>query len=169
MLEFLKRLGIRAVRRVVVTVVGLAITLAWWSLRPGDSKNANQDSLPTTVWGGGSELTIEAQSNCDAYVYVSFEGHDEAFADRGLLEARENMAAGTHTWTIDVPTQVGGLVELGVRQPKQGDQLSWRLFVDGQLVDEQSQSLDEPLEEGWGFALQMGFDDYGNAQVAQDW
>jgi hypothetical protein len=168
--DFIKRIGIRAARRVVLTVASLAITLLWWSIRPGDSNNAHQDSLPDDVWGGGgSELTIEAQSNCPAYVYVTFEGAEDAWADKGLLEARENMPAGSHTWTIDVPQHVSGIVELGVRQPEVGNELSWRLFVDGQLVDEQSQALREELEPGWGFALQMGFDDFANAQLAQDW
>ena len=161
------------VKRALTSVVGLAIVLAWWSLRPGDSKNVHTAGIPAVVWGGGgAQLTIEAQANCAAYVSISFEGDggpNGPLADHGLLEAREEIDGGSHTWTIDVPEHVGGMVEMGASQPTTGNQLSWRLLVNGRQVDQQSESLDQPLEKGYAFFLQTAFDDYGSAEVAEDW
>ena len=156
----------RLVKRVVMTVLGLAVTLIWWSIRGSDSNVQNADRIPATVWGGGGgTLTIEVRSTCAARLHVSFHTNQE---DQEMMETWEDLEAGTRTWTIDVPGGVGGCVELGAVEPKQGDTLAWQISTNGKVVDEQFDELKEPLEKGYAFFIQSFFEDYSTGEFAAD-
>ena len=63
----------RLVKRALMTVLGIVVTLAWWSIRGGDSNTQSADEIPATVWGGGGgTLTIEVHATCAAQFRVSF-------------------------------------------------------------------------------------------------
>ena len=98
---------------------------------------------------------------------VSFSKEGESGEERHL-ETWEDVAAGHHVWTIDVPSGVGGYVELGAVDPKPGDELRWTVAVDGETVDEQTEALEKPLEENYAFFLQAYFDDYASGTLAED-
>ena len=69
------------------------------------------------------------------------------------------------SWSVDVPSQVGGYIEIQADSPNVGDKLRMRLKVNGRVVDEQSEKLDQPLQAGTAFFLQDHFQDYSKALV----
>jgi hypothetical protein len=85
--------------------------------------------------------------------------------DERSLETFEDVAAGHYRWPIDVPSDVGGTVELSAVDPKPGDELRWAVAVNGETVDEQSEALEKPLQQGYGFFLQAYFDDYASGAL----
>jgi hypothetical protein len=155
---------------ILKSLAGLAVVLAWWTIRgpADDPSHESAKEIPTTVWGGGGgSLAIEADTTSAAQMRVSFSEAGESGEERSL-ETWEDVAAGHHAWTIDVPSGVSGYVELGAVDPKPGDELRWTLAVNGKTVDEQSDALEKPLEPGWGFALQTYFDDYASGSLGED-
>ncbi|HXV35615.1 MAG TPA: hypothetical protein VEC18_00605 [Myxococcota bacterium] len=154
-------------KSILKSLAGLALVLAWWTLRGAgdDPSQESADSIPTTVWaGGGGQLAIEADTTTAAQMRVSFSENGET-GDERSLSSWEDIAAGHHSWLIDVPKGVSGYVDLGAVEPQPGDKLHWTLSVDGRMVDEQAQTLDAPLEDGWAFGIQAYFDDYASGQL----
>ena len=153
-------------KRGVLAIAGMVVTLVWWSIRPGHDTTASADRIPDTVWnGGGGALTIETESSCPATIRVSFS--EEAGEERSL-ETWEKIPADKRTWTIDVPPNTGGYIDLGAEAPKVGDRLRWTLKVNGDVVDEQAETLEEELKSGYAFGLVAFFDDYGTAELGED-
>ena len=152
-------------KRLVLAVLGVVVTLAWWSFTGDRSSSiAEVKGIPSKVWeGGGGMLAVEVETTSPARFSISFS--DEK--DRNL-EAWTLVDAGTHSWTVNVPPGAGGYIELGAQEPKVGDKLSWKITLNGTTVDEQSESLDEPLKDGWAFALQSGYDDYSKMEKVED-
>lgn len=149
---------------------GLALVLAWWTLKgpPDDPNHESSQGIPTTVWeGGGASFEIEADTTSAAQMRVSF-SQEIGDGDEKQLETWEDVPAGHHRWTIDVPSGVGGYVELGAVDPKPGDELRWTLRVDGETIDEQTETLERPLEENYAFFLQSYFDDYASGNFEED-
>ncbi len=156
----------RFLQRAVMTVLGLVVMLAWWSIRGGDSNVVTEDSIPATVWGGGGgTLTVEVHASCAAKLLVNFEGQE----DEQSLNSWQEVEGGTHTWTIDVPREVGGYMELNAIDPPTGDTLSWQVRLNDAVVDEQFDQLQEPLENGYAFFIQAYYDDFSTGQLASDW
>jgi hypothetical protein len=159
----------RLLKRVLLSVLGMVITLVWWSIRPGHDNHSSVDHIPASVWdGGGGVLTIETDASCPAILRVSFYESEKEYGEGRQLETWEKIPAGARTWTIQVPPGAGGTVELNAESPKVGDRLQYTLKVNGEVVDEQSESLDEELESGYAFAVQTEFDDYGKAQLSEN-
>jgi hypothetical protein len=157
------------VKSLAKTLAGLAIVLAWWTIRgPGESTGETADHIPTVVWDGGAgTLTIHAETSTPAQMRVSFSEHDENLESPRSLETYEDVTAGSHAWTISVPANVGGYVELSATEPQPGATLRWTLEANGTKVDEQSDQLEKPLEPGYGFFLQTYFDDYGTGELGE--
>lgn len=151
------------------TLIGLALVLGWWTLRgPGDSAGETADHIPSVVWDGGAgAMTIRTETTCPAQMRVSFSDHGEEVESPRSLEAWENVPAGSHSWTIDVPGEVGGYVELSAESPQPGDRLTWSIEVGGATVDEQTETLEKALEPGYGFFLQSYFDDYATGTFGE--
>jgi len=154
------------------TAVGLALMLGWWRLKGavvGDGPaEETADRIPTAVWeGGGGHLAIDVDTTSAAQMRVSFSEEGESGQERHLA-TWEDVAAGHHTWTIDVPSGVSGYVELGAADPKPGDELRWTVAVNGETVDEQSDQLEKPLQKGYAFALLAYFDDYASGTLGDD-
>jgi len=149
------------------SAAGLALVLGWWTLTgpPDDPNHESESRIPSAVWGGGGgTLSIEADTTSAAQMRVSFgEKGDEG--DERSLDSWEDVAAGHYSWTIDVPSGVGGYVELSAVDPKQGDELRWTVAVNGESVDEQSDRLEGPLEKGYAFGLQTYFDEYASGTL----
>jgi hypothetical protein len=151
-------------KRVLLAVVGVAITLGWWTLRGGGSGSVAQQGIPAKVWsGGGGTLSVQVETSCPAKMSIGFE---ERGKDAGAksLETWEQVGAGTHSWTVDVPPAAGGYIELNAVEPKVGDHLKWSVSVNGQVIDEQSETLHEALKQGYAFFLQIHLEDYGQAK-----
>ncbi len=154
-------------KRGVMSILGVVVMLAWWSFRGSDANTESADKIPVKVWDGGAgTMTIDVESTSAAQMRVSF---SELGKDDGRsLETYEDVPAGSHSWTIDVPARTGGYVELSAVDPKPGDKLSWKVSVNGSVVSEQAETLAQPLEENTGFFLQSYFAEYGTGTLGDD-
>jgi len=139
--------------------------LAWWSYGPGSKGKpvTTENHIPSKVGTGGQMLEINAESTSAATMRVSFERLDKPPGEQMILDSLEKIPAGTKSWSIDVPSGVGGYIELDADHPNAGDTLTMRVHMNGKLVDEQTDKLDGPLEQGTAFFVQDHYDDYSKA------
>jgi hypothetical protein len=156
----------QVVKALVRTVLGLVLVLGWWTITGNSiSTEPAQDKIPTSVFGGGSaKLEIEAEASTPARMLVSF---SDDSGDRHL-ETYEDVGAGTYRWSVDVPSAIGGYVELNAVAPKAGDRLKFRVLSNGRQVFEDSDELEKPLEPGYAFFVQAYFDDYAKGKLSED-
>ena len=158
----LKNLAIR----LGLTILGVAITLTWWTLHPGKSNTQSKNSIPASVWGGGAtKIEVEAESSSGASMNISFSDHSKPAGEQPILETQEKLTAngGTRTWSVNVPDKVGGYIELDAEHPKAGDWLKWRVLINGKVVNEDKQVLEKDLEPNTAFFLQLYYPEYGKA------
>jgi hypothetical protein len=154
------------VKALIRTVLGLVLVIGWWTITGNSISTApDQDKIPTIVFGGGAGvLEIEAETTSPARMLVSFS--DES-GDRHL-ETYEDVGVGTFRWSVDVPSEIGGYVELNAVAPKAGDRLKFRILSNGREVFEDSDQLETPLEPGYAFFVQAYFDDYAKGKLSED-
>ena len=148
----MKKLAMRA----AISLVGMAITLGWWSLR-GSSGSADDtlEKIPAAVWEGGDNgLTIEVEVSGPARINAAFHGPAPSGDERRHLEAWENIPAGRHSWTIVLPAGTGGVLDLGIPEPKIGSRMAWTVRLNGQTIVQESDTLEKPLQPGYAFGLQ---------------
>jgi hypothetical protein len=155
----IKKLAIRG----GLALLGMGATLAWWTLHPGDSNTKSADHIPAKVWAGGNTLDIEVDSSSAATMRVSFTDHEKPAGSQPTLETWEKIPAGARSWSIDVPSGVGGYIEIEADKPNAGDKLTMRVKMNGHSVDEQSEKLEGALQPGTAFFVQDHFDDYSKA------
>jgi hypothetical protein len=158
----LKKLAIR----LGLGVLGTAAVLTWWTIHPGPSHTQTANTIPASVWGGGpTKITVEVESSCAAHMDITFSDHSKPAGEQKSLETRETMAAGagSRSWSVDVPDQVGGYLEFEADRPKAGDWLKWRVSFNGKVIKEEREVLEKDLEPNTAFFLQLYFDDYSKA------
>ncbi|HEX5000835.1 MAG TPA: hypothetical protein VFY29_21600 [Terriglobia bacterium] len=150
-------------KRAVLAILGVVVMLAYWTFTGRGSNNGpTAAGIPAKVHdGGGGLLAINVDSTSAARFSISFSD------DNKSEEFWTPVPAGPHTWVIDVPKGSGGYIELDAENPKVGDKLSWKISLDGKIVDEQSDTLDQPLPNGYAFFLQSDYEDY-SAISAED-
>lgn len=136
--------------------------LAWFTYGPKGNGGASENHIPAQVGRGGQTLRIEAESSSPATMRVSFEHLSKPVGQPQSLQSWENIPAGARSWRIDVPPGVGGYIELGADHPNPGDTLTMRVRMNGKLLDEQTDTLNAPLEPNAAFFLQDHFDDYSD-------
>ena len=153
-------------KAIVRTVLGLVLVVGLWTITGNRiSTDPAQDKIPASVFGGGAaKLEIEAETSTAATMAISFS--DES--GERHLETYERVAAGTYRWTVDVPGDIGGYVELNADEPKAGDRLKFRIAANGRTVFEDSDQLDQPLEPGYAFFVQAYFDDYAKGELSDE-
>lgn len=113
-------------KKIPVSAASLALVLGWWTLQgklTGDSKGpATSDKIPSKLWeGGGTMLTIDVESSDPAVLraYFASTAENEGTPMRSL-DTYEKVAAGEHSWTVDVPATVGGNLEFQAsKNPRQ--------------------------------------------------
>jgi hypothetical protein len=151
-----------------LSLLGTALTLAWWSYGPGPKGRPvpNENHIPSKVGIGGQMLEIDADSTSAATMRVSFERLDKPPGEQIILDSFEKIPAGKKSWSIDVPSGVGGYIELEADHPNVGDTLTMSVHMNGKLVDEQTDKLDQPLEPKSAFFVQDHYDDYSLAALA---
>jgi hypothetical protein len=150
-------------KRAALAVVGMVVTLGYWSFM-GDGGSSAVEGIPAKVWeGDGGVLSVEVESTTPARFSISFSDDN----DRSL-ETWTPLKAGTQTWTMSIPRGAGGYIELGAENPKVGDKLSWKITLNGETVEEQSETLNEPLTSGYAFFLQSAYDDYSTMKAEDD-
>jgi hypothetical protein len=156
----MRRLLIRA----GTAVLGTVVILTWWTYGPHKHNTvASSAHIPAKVADGGQKLEIEVNTTGPARMFVSFEQLDKPFGQQQLLNSWEDIPAGARSWTIDVPAGMGGDIELLATNPAAGTELSLRVRMNGELVDEQGEKLEGALEPNTAFCVQDHFDDYSKA------
>jgi hypothetical protein len=159
----------QAMKQLLKAAAGLAIVLAWWTLRgPGEDTTETAEKIPSVVWDGGAgSMTIRAETTTPARMRVHFSEEVEGAEPARSLETWEDVAAGSHSWTIAVPANVSGYLELGATDPKPGDRLRWSIEAGSATVDEQDETLQQALEENHAFFLQTCFDDLASGTLGE--
>jgi len=159
-------------KRAVLGVLGVALTLGFWSAKGWFMSEANATSahIPEKVWdGGGGTVFIEVETTDSARVSATFETDNRIdAADHKYLESWEPVEPGLHTYKIDVPAHVSGTVELEADTPKVGSQVRVTVKIDGSTVAEDRQTLTEPIQPGYAFFAQVHLDDYATGAPAED-
>jgi len=149
--------------RAGIAVLGVVITLTWWTIRKGDSHVQSVSKIPAKVWAGGHTLEVEAETSCAAKMSISFADISKPVGEQPQMQTLEKVSPGTYTWTIDVPAQVGGYIELDADAPQVGDTLKIKVKIDGKFIGEDSGKLEKPLEPRYTFGVQRYYDDYSKA------
>jgi hypothetical protein len=147
-----------------LALLGMAITLTWWTIRPDGHKVQQSSSIPARVGAGGNTMEISVEGAGAATMRVGFEDLSKPAGSQEVLDSWEKVPAGAHNWSIDVPSGLGGYVEFEADAPKVGDKLTMQIRMNGELVADQGETLDSPLEPNYAFALQEHFDDYSKAR-----
>jgi hypothetical protein len=163
----------RLLKKSVMTVLGVVVMLGWWTVRGRFEGKASADSLshiPAKVWdGGGGTVVIEAEASEPARVSASFATNLQVDdPNHRFLESREKMEAGTRSFTIDVPRNVGGTAEVSIENPRVGSKVRLAIRVNDRVVAEDAVTLDEPLKPGYGFFAQLELGDYSTGKLAED-
>lgn len=143
----LKNLATRA----GMAVLGVVMTLAWWSFRGGSGiATTALDRIPDRVFAADAgTLDIEVETSGPARMHAAFEKQEP----HTMLEATEMIGAGSRSWTIAVPAGTYASFNLTAEKPQVGAKLRWVLRLNGKVIAEESQTLDAPLKDGWAFGL----------------
>ena len=148
-----------------MAILGIAVTLIWWSIRGSNDHSQSVDRIPEKVWeGGAATMTINVESSCPARLSITF-SEEKDDGDGRHLEAWEKMKAGSHSWAINLPAHAGGYIDLTADSPEVGARMTWAIKINDRVIAEETQTLDEPLKAGYAFGLQTYMDDYPSASV----
>lgn len=160
--DWLQRAGVK----LITSVVGVAIALAWFSFSGGGGDYKELKRLPETVFDGGSgELTFEFKTNQPADLWATFERYSDDDSDEEIAVRRE-FTPGRYERTVDVGPDTYVYFELKIEEPKVGAEIDWKVYLDGKEVMRESLELDEPLEDGYAFFVQFEAD---SIEDLRDW
>jgi len=159
-------------KRIGLGALGVALMLGFWTVKGwlvGEA-SATSAHIPDKVWeGGGGSVVLEVETTGPARVSASFETNDQVDnAGHKFLETWERVEPGLHLYTVELPREVSGIVEAGIDDPKVGARVRVAVKVHGETVAEDSQTLTEPLQAGYGFFAQVELDDYLTGRPARD-
>jgi hypothetical protein len=155
-------------KRVAFGVVGMVLVLGWWTLTGKRDIAPSLDKIPSKVWeGGAGQVTVEAESSDPATMHAEFERPDISDPSKRhqRLQSTEKVAAGQHTWTIDVPASTFAILEFEAIGPKTGSKLTWTVHAGGRQIAQESQTLDKPLQANEAFFLQVQATDLASGKL----
>ena len=156
------------IKKAVGTLLGLAVVLGYWTFVDSGTKTESADKIPAKVWvGGAGTMQVESDATSAAQMRVSFYERSES-DDAKSLETYEDVSPGFHVWTIDLPANTGGYVELNAVKPKVGDKLSMKVLINGKVAYEENSTLEQELQPNYAFFTQAYFDDYAQAKLGDD-
>ena len=156
---------LKLLKRSALAILGVVVCLVWWSIRGGDGGGDTVEGIPEKIWeGGAGTMTIDVETSGPARLNLTCSQSLPDDEERHI-ECWEQMDAGTHSWTIDIPAGGGGYIDLTAEEPAVGARLSWVVRVNDMVVAEEAQTLDQPLEPNYAFGLQVFMDDYATASV----
>jgi hypothetical protein len=152
--------------RLGLSVLGTVVTLLWWTYHDKGSSAQSMSHIPAKLAEGGNQLVIEVEGSTPSTLRVDLEDLSKPIGQQILINASEKVPAGTHTWTVDVPSGIGGYIEFEADHPNPGDTLTQRVKINGKEVDNQSERLDSPLQPNTAFFVQFERDDFSHADSA---
>lgn len=160
MKKLLLRLGLSA--------LGVVATLLWWTYHDTGPKAQSSSRIPAKVGEGGNQLIVEVEATTPSTLRINFDDVRKPIGEQILLEAWEKVPAGSHTWTVDIPTGIGGYVEFEADHPNAGDSLTQRIKINGKELDSQTDRLDGALQPNTAFFVQFHRDDFSSAEAAPE-
>jgi hypothetical protein len=155
----------RLLLRLGLSVLGTVVTLLWWTYHDKGSSAQSMSHIPAKVADGGNQLVIEVEGSTASTMRIDFEDLSKPVGQQILLNAWEKVPAGPHTWTVDIPSGIGGYIEFEADHPNPGDTLTQRVKINGKEVDSQTDRLDSALEPNTAFFVQFERNDFSHAEA----
>jgi hypothetical protein len=121
--------------------------------------------IPAQLGEGGNQLVVETETTTLSTLRLNLEDLRKPAGQQILLDAWEKIPAGPHSWTIEIPSGIGGYIELEADHPNPGDTLTQRVRINGKQVDSQSDRLDSVLQPNTAFFVQFQRDDFSSADA----
>ncbi len=153
----------RLLIRLGLSILGTVITLLWWTYHGAGSHAQQVSHVPAKVLQGGNQLVIATEASAPSTMRISFEDLSRPIGEQIVVESWEKIPAGSRTFTVDVPSGIGGYIELEADHPNAGDALTVSVKVNGQNIEHETDKLDRPLEPNTAFFVQFHHDDYSKA------
>lgn len=154
--EMLQGLGPRLLGRagtwVVTTVMGVALTLGYWTCT-GDSGGMDTvDQVPAAFFDGGDTYAVDFYLNQPGWLYVSVQ-RDERSHDDHYLEAIELFEPGEWTVEFGAPPDTILYFDLSVTDPQPGGEVRWTILRNDTRIWSESRVMEPDYPENWGFGL----------------
>jgi hypothetical protein len=155
----------KLILRLGLSALGVAATLLWWTYHDTGSSAQSMSHIPAKVGEGGNRLVVETESTTPSTFRINFDDLRKPIGEQILVKSSEKIPAGPHSWTVDIPSGIGGYIELEADHPNPGDTLSQRVRINGKEVDSQSVRLDSALQPNTAFFVQFRRDDFSSADA----
>lgn len=157
------------VRKVVIGALGVVLTLACWSLLGPRHRDETivRGQLPARVWGGGDHhLTVESDTTVGCRLALSLQGPKPGQRDaQRHFSASVDLPPGRHTHTVEFPASTRfGYLDLGATAPALGDVVRWVVRLDGQVIDDDGDALEEALGDNEAMFLTLDLGDFLGGQ-----
>jgi hypothetical protein len=147
------------VRRIVLAVIGMVITLTWWTITGrgsgGSGSAPKAEHIPKVLWSGiEGPLGVEVNLAGAGKVEIDFEEMKE-HGERKHLHTAETLTPGPHRFDIRVPKDVGASIEVTMDHPKTGDRMVYALYGGDTKVYQFDETAppdfkpDSPWQEGF--------------------
>jgi hypothetical protein len=143
------------VTKAITSALGLVLFIGWISVTGGDDEGHVEQlaELPAAVFdGGGGMVGIELELNEPAELHATFERWDENDESETVSVVR-SLEPGDHSFEVDLSEDAYAFFQVGIDEPPVGAEMSWRVTLDGELLTEETQQLDKPLDPRYAFAL----------------
>jgi hypothetical protein len=157
----------RMAAKIALAVLGLVLWMGHVTLCDGGDAGEYREvaELPGVVFGGGGgRLEIDVHLNQPGELNASFERLDEV-EEETSIGSSQSLAPGDHRFDVDVADATYGYFEVGIPDASVGARIEWSVSLDGETLDSQEIELEEPLQPGHAFFVQLEFDDV--AQLRQ--
>ena len=155
----------KLILRLGLSALGIAATLLWWTYHDTGSSAQSMSHIPAKVGEGGNRLVVETETTTPSTFRITFDDLRKPVGQQILVESWEKIPAGPHSWTVDIPSGIGGYIELEADHPNSGDTLTQRIRINGKEVDSQSDRLDSALQPNTAFFVQFHRDDFSSAEA----
>jgi hypothetical protein len=155
----------KLILRLGLSALGIAATLLWWTYHDTGSSAQSMSHIPAKVGEGGNRLAVETETTTPSTFRITFDDLRKPVGQQILVESWEKIPAGPHSWTVDIPSGIGGYIELEADHPNPGDTLTQRIRINGKEVDSQSDRLDSALQPNTAFFVQFHRDDFSSADA----
>ena len=149
--------------RVSLSALGCVAALLWWTYHDKGSTVQSSSRIPAKVAEGGNQLEVSVETSTPSTMRIDFNDIRKPSGQQMLLQSWEKIPAGSHTWTIDVPSGIGGYIELNADHPNSGDALTQRVKINGKQAFNQTDRLNGALEPNTAFFVQAYYEDYSKA------
>ena len=155
----------KLILRLGLSALGIAATLLWWTYHDTGSSAQSMSHIPAKVGEGGNRLVVETETTTPSTLRITFDDLRKPVGQQILVESWEKIPVGPHSWTVDIPSGIGGYIELEADHPNPGDTLTQRIRINGKEVDSQSDRLDSALQPNTAFFVQFHRDDFSSADA----